>query len=117
MNLYRDQLWAEAKALFEKDGQAHLPDDLKPAQRERAEAHRPRDDVIEDPLAGLARRYPYGATMPQVLQHVGLIDNQVDAGKVAVGEQRRVGKALRNMKFEKRRSRVDGGRQILWIKP
>ena len=115
MNDQRKQLWAEAKALFKKGVPAYLPDALKPAQRERAEAHRPSDDVIEDPLAGLAKRYPYGATMPQVLQHVGVIGHLVDAGKITVGEQRRVGKALRNMKFEKQRLQVDGVRQVLWI--
>ena len=53
MDRNRDQLWAEALAEYRDGYRAGLPRDLMPAQRERAEEHRDRDDVLEDAVAAL----------------------------------------------------------------
>ena len=55
----RAQLWAEGMALYAAGERANLPRDLHSAQRERAEVHRDRDDVLEDAVVDLPDGGPY----------------------------------------------------------
>ena len=55
----REQLWAEALHLYGQGRRANLPRELFEAQRERAELHRDRDDLIEDAIANLPDGGPY----------------------------------------------------------
>ena len=86
MDSARDQLWAEALVQYREGQNAELPRWLHDAQRERAEQHRDRDDLIEDAVAGLpsAGRYTLG-------------DIQANLGRAAEGmSQFRITRALRN---------------------
>ena len=50
---HREMFWAEGMALYAAGHRANLPRELHAAQRERAELHRDRDDVLEDAVVTL----------------------------------------------------------------
>lgn len=100
----REQLWAEALAMYRAGRRANLPRDLYAMQRERAEEHRDRDELLEDAIAGLHTRGPH--TMAVL---VGLL------GDAAHGmTPHRLGTAFRNAGWDKRRERRDGKLEWLW---
>ena len=96
MDANREQLWAEAMVAYHDHGLgAALPRSLHDAQRERAEEHRDRDDLIEDAIETLAPdgRYKLGEIL-------------FSLGDVAKGmSQFRVIRALRNAGWEQTRTR------------
>ena len=55
----RDQLWAEAMALYRKGERANLPRNLKGLQAEHAERHRRRDGIVEDAIEGIPEEGPF----------------------------------------------------------
>ena len=55
----REQLWAEALALYNRGFRANLPRDLKDLQAQHAEQHRRRDSIIEDAIEGLPEEGPF----------------------------------------------------------
>ena len=59
IGLHREMLWAEGMALYAAGRRANLPRDLHAAQRDRAELHRDRDDVLEDAVAALHGKGPF----------------------------------------------------------
>ena len=82
----REQLWAEALHLYGQGRRANLPRELFEAQRERAELHRDRDDLIEDAIADLPDGGPY-----RLAQIIEMLD------EAARGlPQKRITGALRN---------------------
>ena len=54
----REKLWSEGMALYAAGWRANLPRELHAAQRERAELHRDRDDVLEDAVSALHTNGP-----------------------------------------------------------
>ena len=83
--------------------------------RARPEAHRRRDEFIED---GVARIPSEPQTLAQVAAHVGLTnaaDNAVAA--VSMRDARRLGAALSNAGWSKRRVRRDSKLVMLWEPP
>ena len=91
LGMVREQLWAEAMVAYHDHGQrANLPRWLHDAQRERAEHHRDRDDLIEDAIATLpaAGRYRLAE----------IIDKLGDAARGVT--QNRIARALRNAGWE-----------------
>ena len=58
MNERREQLWAEALAVYRIGVEARLPDDLHEAQSATNEQVRRRDDILEDTLADWLRTVP-----------------------------------------------------------
>ena len=100
----RVQLWAEGLAECRDGYRANLGRDLMPAQRERAEMHRDRDDVIEDAVAGLNANGEWliGELMMQL-------------GERAHGvSQHRFARALRNAGWVLRRTKRDGKVARVW---
>ena len=81
----RPQIWAEGMALYAAGWRANLPRELHAAQRERAEIHRDRDDVLEDAVAALYSDGPL--TMGTIIELLG------EAGRNATPH--RVGRALK----------------------
>ena len=55
----RDQLWAEAMALYLKGQRANLPRNMKDMQKEQAETHRRKDQVVEDAIEGIVADGPF----------------------------------------------------------
>ena len=99
----RENLWAEALAMYHAGRRANLPRSLYAMQREHAEAHRDRDDVLEDAVAELHTRGP--DKMETIMNLLG------DAARGATPQ--RIGKALMNAGWEKRHTR-EGKR---WVRP
>ena len=99
---HRAQLWAEGLAEYRDGYRANLPRDLMPAQRERAELHRDRDDVLEDAIADLHTRGP--DTMETIMNLLR------EAGRNATPH--RVGRALKNAGWTQKRTKT----QRLWLR-
>ena len=93
MSECRNQLWAEALAMYEAGRRANLPRELHAAQREVAEVHRDRDDVIEDAI-GLLGEGPY--RLARIVENLG------DSAKGVA--QTRIVKALKNAGWKSRRT-------------
>ena len=55
----REQLWAEAMALYLKGQRANLPRNLKDLQAEHAETHRRKDQITEDAIEGITEEGPF----------------------------------------------------------
>ena len=91
----REQLWAEGMANYADGYRANLPRDLHRAQRERAEEHRDRDDVIEDAIESLLDDGPY---------RLARIVEMLDAAAKGMPESRVV-RALRNAGWTRRRTK------------
>ena len=99
MDLTRNQLWAEAMVAYRDGGDgAALPRKLHEAQRERAEEHRDRDDLIEDAIAGLPTEGRY--TLSEVMMQLGTAFDGMS--------QFRITRALRNAGWAQ--TRTMGGR-------
>ena len=99
---HRAQLWAEGLAEYRDGYRANLPRDLMPAQRERAELHRDRDDVLEDAIAGLYSRGP--DTLATIISLLG------EAARGA--SPHRVGRALKNAGWSLKRTKS----ARLWVR-
>lgn len=94
MDAVRDQCWAEALELFRDGESARLPRSLRALQRDRAEAHRDRDDLVEDVIAGLPKAGEY---------KLGEIITAMGAAAVGI-HQRRIINALRNAGWKHHRT-------------
>ncbi|MDD9994106.1 MAG: hypothetical protein OXP75_20090, partial [Rhodospirillales bacterium] len=55
----RENLWAEALAMYRAGRRANLPRDMHDRQREAAEEHRDKDELLEDAVAGLHGDGPF----------------------------------------------------------
>ena len=90
----RPQLWAEALHDYHEGQRANLSRDLHAVQRDRAEQHRDRDDVLEDAIDRLTGGAPM--TMQEVMELLPETTRGVS--------QHRLGKALRNAGWESKRT-------------
>ena len=100
----RGQLWAEALAMYHAGRRANLPRELHAMQRERAEQHRDRDELLEDAIDGLHTNGPH-----TLLLIVELIGEQARNAT-----PHRVGRALKNAGWTVRRTKRDGKVERLW---
>ena len=94
---HREKLWSEGMALYAEGRRANLPRDLHAAQRERAELHRDRDDVIEDAIEKLPGDGPY-----RLARIIEMLD---DAARGM--PQSRLVRALRNAGWTLRRTKTE----------
>ena len=92
----RAQLWAEGLANYREGFRANLDRDLHPAQRERAEVHRDRDDVLEDAIDRLT------SDAPMTMQEIMDLLPETTRGVT----QHRLGKALRNAGWESKKTKT-----------
>lgn len=106
MQKHRDQLWAEALAMYRDGHRANLPRDLHPLQRKIAEQHRDRDEVLEDAIDGLAFDGPL--TMLAITDLIGETARNVTS--------HRLGRALRNAGWDQHRGKRDGKFERLWTR-
>ena len=104
MRRHRKQLWAEAAHRFKGGLRANLPRDLMPEQAARAELHRSRDEFLEDAIS---------TQLSPVEMTIGEIKFQLcDAFRDHSAH--RIGNALRNAAWTKKKSEVDGKRGWVW---
>ena len=104
LDRYRQQLWAEGLAEYRDGYRANLDRDLMPAQRERAELHRDRDDVLEDAVTDLHGDGPY--PIATIMELIG------EPARSA--SQHRVARALRNTGWTLKRAKRAGKVERLW---
>ena len=108
MDRHREQLWAEALHLYNQGVEAWLPERLKPAQSMAAEAHRQKDEMVEDVVSGLAPGEPL--TFDGIADLCGM-------STPSMREQHRIGRALENSGWVKRRTQIEGKQRYLWHPP
>ena len=100
----RAQLWAEAMRLYKEGERANLPRKLMPKAAARAEQHRDRDDLIEDVIDRLPRDREY--TPGEVMDHF--------ANSTERPTPTRVGRALGNAGWKRRKARFGQRSQWVW---
>ena len=103
MHEERENLWAEALAMYRAGRRANLPRGYYDMQRERAEEHRDKDELLEDAVAGLHGDGPFT---------LSAIANLLDM-KEANAPQSRLVRALRNAGWQPKRTKT--GR--FWVRP
>ena len=98
----RENLWAEALAMYHAGRRANLPRDLYGMQRQETEAHRDRDDVLEDCIAALHTSGP--DKLSTIVALIGEPARNATPRRVAV--------ALRNCGWTTTRTRAER----LWVR-
>ena len=104
---HREQLWAEAVALYHAGEQAWLPYSLQSAQRAATEQHRQQDELIENSVAGLPSDRPL--TLDEILEK-----SRRDPTKTSMAERHAFGAALLKEGWSKKRRMVKGDQLTLW---
>ena len=94
---HREMLWAEGLALYADGHRANLPRALHAAQRERAELHRDRDDVLEDAVDALYGNGPH--KMSAIVELIGEPARGASTRRVAI--------ALKNAGWTMKRTKKD----------
>ena len=103
MGELREQLWAEALSLYQKGQRAGLPRDLALAQAAVNEAHRDRDEAIEDALEDTIARVKADGLPVRIKEILAFLDGSVTHSQ----GQRRVRAALIRAGYEQKRSNGD----------
>ena len=110
----RDQLWAEAVFRYEDGERANLPRRLKEEAAQSAETHRRKDDILEDAIQDLT---PFPGTLASIAALVGLARDAEAATQLSRRDQMRLGAALSNAGWTKKRERADSHRVWKWHPP
>ena len=109
MEANRDMLWAEGLAAYQKGQRANLPDEWREIQAGTNEAHRIRDDLVEDVIQDLDEAGAIeGKTMAEI--HAGA------SGRLDKFTGQRIAKALRTEGYDNPAVRVGKSRRRLWKK-
>jgi hypothetical protein len=103
---HRDQLWAEAVALFDAHERWWLPNEVKAAHAELAENRNSPDPWLER----IAMLEPREHTMGDVLMHCG-----VDQGKRTVFDEKRLAPLLRQAGWHPHRVKRNGVTIRFWV--
>ena len=104
---HRIQLWAEALHRYRGGLRANMPRHLMAEQAERAEEHRNRDEYIEDAIVSRLGTIPMTA---------GQVRTELGEGFKDYSAQR-IGNALSNAGWTRRKRGPKGKRQLMWVPP
>ena len=115
LNDEREQLWAEALAMYRDGQEARLPDELKTLQAVATDAARAPDQIIEDAVTTWAEGRD-GFTLAQCAAGVGMADSPEKATRLHMGDQLRLGRVLTGLGFTKRQARLDGKPSMRWYR-
>ena len=103
----RGQLWAEALALYRSGLDARLPDYLKEQQNKATDAARFTDAILDGVEQYLVNA-PQAFTLEQIGYALRLIDGPQDGATLTPQDQQRLGAALRQCGYQKKRGRMKG---------
>ena len=110
----REQLWAEAVALYRQGVEAWLPRELARVQSVANEAARRRDELLEDALDRLLPDAGDSFTLASMATRIGLIDPGNSGVGLAIRDQRRLAAALTARGFERKVDRQGGKNVRIW---
>ena len=111
----REQLWAEALALYRQGAEARLPDELKAMQDEALDRARSRDVLIEDAVAAWTLGND-GFTMAELASGVHLIDGNDKGARLRMRDMHRLGAVLEAMGYVKSREMRLGVKATRWFR-
>ena len=112
---HRDELWAEALALYRQGAEARLPDELKAMQEEATDRARSRDAVTEDAVEVWTQGND-GFTMSELASGVHLIDGDEKGAKLRMHDQYRLSAILESMGYGRRRETRLGAKATRWYR-
>ena len=110
----RKRWWAEALHKHRSWQQANLPLELRDAAAEVAERHRKRDHIYEDLAEDLDLQPGEALTLGEIAARLGVTGRNGSVASLDMGQQKRLGDALRQAGFRKIRPAEDGVRKTLW---
>ena len=103
---HREQLWAEALALYRSGESARLPESLKDIQAKAAAGARAVDTILEDRVTVFLGGKPQGFTMEEMAIACGIL--REDGATLPISEAKRLAHVLRRNRYESKR-KWDGG--------
>ena len=104
----REQLWAEALALYRRGKSARLPESLKGIQGKAAAGARATDTVMEDRVMVFLGGGPQGFTLEEMAIACGIVRG--DGSTLSMSDAKRLGRVLRANRYESKRKWEGGGR-------
>ena len=109
----RDQLWAEATALYRKGVRWWLPPNIEAIASERQEAF-VETDIWDDLINEWAESHPGPFTMKNLFAGGTGITPYREVSAVTRMDEMRAGRCLKKLKFTKRQTTIRGKRGIWW---
>ena len=114
MDANRGQLWAEALTLYQRGQDARLPDWLKDQQREATDNARFTDSIL-DGVEKYLSNAPDSFTLEDIGYALNLIEGPHDGATLSPLDQQRLGAALRQCGYQKKRGRVHGQLRNVYV--
>ena len=115
LDAWRDDLWAEALAMYRRGKSAYLPDALKATQAAATEQARSKDSVLEDAISRWLEGAPAYFTLEQVAVDVGLV-NIENPAKLSAYDSKRVAGVLRHQGYATKAVWREGKTTRRWAK-
>ena len=112
---HRQQLWAEALAVYRQGAEARLPDEPKAMQEEATNRARSRDTVVEDAVSEWTQGND-GFTMGELACGVHLIDSNDKGARLQMRDQHRLGQVLESLGYAKRREHRGNTQVTRWYR-
>ena len=97
----REQLWAEALALYHRGESARLPESLKGIQAKAAAGARAVDTIMEDRVTVFLGGKPQGFTLEEMAIGCGILRD--DGSTLSMNDAKRLGRVLRGNRYESKR--------------
>lgn len=111
----RGQLWAEALVRYQQGKDARLPDWLKEQQRDATDNAR-FSDAIQDGVERYVASAPTMFTLEDAAYGVHLIEGPEEGAKISPIDGQRLGAALRQCGYQRKRKRIGGILKYVYIK-
>ena len=115
MEANRGQLWAEAYERVRRGADARLPDSLKTVQREATDSAR-YTDAIQDSIERYLLTAPEYFTLEEIAYSIGLIEGTAKGATITPADQTRLGSALRHCGYQRKRKRINGALDNVYVR-